>query len=370
MIELITTIGMLSVAIYLLILLYVIIGIIRTKEDLTDEQSFVTVIVAAHNESHNIAACLDSILKQDYPHEKMEIIVVNDRSEDNTGLILNEYEKNNTLIRVLTISEYEPGLSPKKNALTQAIKLATGEIIATTDADCEAPIQWLKRGVSYFTSETGMVVGLAPLKPTSWWLSPYICLDALTADILSYGSFGWGHAVACTGRNFAYRKSVFMEVNGFSGIDHIITGDDDLFLQKVAKKTNWKIQFSSELESSVSSDAPYGWTHFITQRKRHISGAKYFSFPVQLSYTLYFFSKLFIMLTFIVFLTNNIETFIPIMLLLFSYFSTAMFIYVMARKTNQIRLIIYYPLWEIYYLICHIFLGPLGLLGKISWGKR
>ena len=79
MIELITSIGILSVVIYLLILLYLITGIIRTKTELTDEQPFVSVIVAAHNEDKNIAVCLDSLLNQDYPEEKMEIIIVNDR---------------------------------------------------------------------------------------------------------------------------------------------------------------------------------------------------------------------------------------------------------------------------------------------------
>ena len=70
MIELITNIGVLSAVIYLLILLYLIIGIIRTKTKLTNKEPFVSVIVAAHNESLNIAACLDSILNQNYPQDK------------------------------------------------------------------------------------------------------------------------------------------------------------------------------------------------------------------------------------------------------------------------------------------------------------
>ena len=91
MIELFTIIGTLSALIYLCILLYLGVGIIRTKTELTDEQPFVSVIVAAHNEAKNIAVCLDSLLNQDYPEEKMEIISVNDRSEDDTALILEEY---------------------------------------------------------------------------------------------------------------------------------------------------------------------------------------------------------------------------------------------------------------------------------------
>ena len=129
MIELITTIGLLSAVMYLLILLYLIIGIIRTKTELTDEQPFVSVIVAAHNEEQNIKACLDALLNQDYSQEKMEIIVVNDRSEDDTGIILKKYEKNNKLIWVLTISDCVLGLSPKKTHSPMGLILQTVRLL-------------------------------------------------------------------------------------------------------------------------------------------------------------------------------------------------------------------------------------------------
>ena len=94
MIELIIAIGMFSAVTYHLILLYLTIGIVRTKTELTAEQPFVSIIVAAHNEAKNIAVCLDSLLNQDYPEEKMEIIIVDDRSTDDTASIVKEYEQN------------------------------------------------------------------------------------------------------------------------------------------------------------------------------------------------------------------------------------------------------------------------------------
>ena len=140
-------------------------------------------------------------------------------------------------------------------------------------------------------------------------------------------------------------------------------------MQKVARKTNWEIQFLPELDASVPSFSPSGWSHFISQRKRHISGAKYFSLPIQLGYVCYFFSKLLIMAVFIISIVINAGYNLAV-ILLFSYLSTAVLMYVMARKTKQIHLLIFYPVWEIYYLISHIVLGPLGLFGKISWGGR
>ena len=371
MIELITNIGLLLAVMYLLILLYLIIGIIRTKTELTDEQPFVSVIVAAHNEDQNIKACLDALLNQDYSQEKMEIIIVNDRSEDDTGLIVNNYEKNNTLIRVLTISDCILGLSPKKNAITHGINIGNGEIIAVIDADCRAPIQWLKRGVSYFTPETGMVVGLAPLNPTSWWMSPLMSLDAIVGGITAYGSLGWNHAVTCTGRNLFYRKKLFEEIGGFSGIDHILMGDDDLLMMKIRKQTDWKIRFMPDGNSAVLSDAPTGWRQFISQRSRHISASKYFPFSVKAGFGITFISKLFIMLFVVVLLVGNGRSHPNIaLIIILPYLATFLLLIMMSIKVRQTSNILFYPLWEIYYLFNQLMIGPLGFFGQITWGKK
>ena len=204
------------------------------------EEISVSVIIPTYKDWSRLYLCLKALSNQSL-NDTFEILVVNNAPNDITpkDLIIPE--------NCSILSESRPGSYAARN---KALSIAKGNIILTTDADCIPPKNWIKIITSYFTKETGMVVGMAPLKSTYWWLSSFISMDALTADILAYGSLGWGHAVACAGRNFAYRKSVFMEVNGFSGINHIITGDDDLFLQKVAKMTNWKIQFSTNLTKS------------------------------------------------------------------------------------------------------------------------
>ena len=370
MIELISDIGMISAIVYLLLILYIAIGIIRTKPGLTDVQPSVSVVISAHNESQNIGKCLDTILSQNYPPHKLEIIVVNDRSEDNTGIILEKYEKNQSKINLITIKEVNPGISPKKNALTEGVNIATGDIIATTDADCEPPGEWLKTLVSYFTPKTGMVVGLAPLKPTAWILSPFTCIDALFGSLIAYGSLGWNHAVTCTGRNFAYRKQLFQEINGFSGIDQILTGDDDLFMMKVARKTNWRIRFMPDPDSAVLSSAPFGWRHFITQRKRHISASKYFSIPVKIGFSLIYFSKLFMFLFLLLSCIMKLNGIIPLTLILSAYLITFILLIIIGLKTRQCKMLIFYPIWEIYYLLGNLFLAPLGFFSRISWGER
>ena len=128
MIELIIAIGMFSAVTYLLILLYLAIGIIRTKTELTAEQPFVSIIVSAHNESQNIAVCLDSILHQDYPEHKLELIIVNDRSEDDTGMILERYKENYSHIHIININECQEGISLRTKVPTR--------IMLRTDCYC------------------------------------------------------------------------------------------------------------------------------------------------------------------------------------------------------------------------------------------
>ena len=130
---------------------------------------------------------------------------------------------------------------------------------------------------------------------TKWWLSGFLCIDALLADLIAYGSLGWGHAITCTGRNLAYRRSVYNEIDGFSGIDHLMSVDDDVFMQKIAKNTSWKIKFMMTEDSAVQSPSSENWAHFISQRKRYISSAKSFPFLVQLGYSLFYSSKFFIL---------------------------------------------------------------------------
>ena len=181
---------------------------------------------------------------------------------------------------------------------------------------------------------------------------------------------GWGHAVTCTGRNLAYRRSVYDEIDGFSGIDHLMSVDDDVFMQKIAKNTSWKIKFMMTEDSAVQSPSSENWAHFISQRKRYISSAKSFPFLVQLGYSLFYSSKFFILFSFIGALFTNISFNISLILQLSTFVYTLLLLYCIAMKTRQISLLILYPLWELYYILSYLFIGPLGLFGHVNWDSR
>ena len=147
-------------------------------------------------------------------------------------------------------------------------------------------------------------------------MSPLMCIDAIAGGITAYGSLGWNHAATCTGRNLFYRKKLFEKIRGFSGINHIQMGDDDLLMMKIRKQTDWKIRFMPDVNSAVLSDAPTGWRQFISQRSRHISASKYFPLSVKVGFGITFISKLFIMLFVFVLLLGNGTSYLNIALII------------------------------------------------------
>ncbi len=129
MVEVIMYIGTFASVVYLLILIYLMIGIMRTRVELVDVEPFISIIVAAHNEGENIQNCLDSLLKLDYPDEKIEIIIVNDRSEDDTGIILDGYNKKCNYLNIIEIkNENDRKIDKKINALRTGINKSKGEL--------------------------------------------------------------------------------------------------------------------------------------------------------------------------------------------------------------------------------------------------
>ncbi len=215
-----------------------------------------SVIIPARDEENTIGDTLDYLLNQDYPQSRLQIIVVNDRSADTTAEIVNKYSNEHQHIELINLTECPPSMSPKKHALTRGIERATGEIIMTTAADCRFHPRWLTMMVGHFAPDVGIVAGLTrfhlnkdklPLWQNMQWL------DFISHSLVSAGAIGSGMTFNCNGSNLAYRRKVFDEVHGFSGIDRIVSGDDEFFAQKVNQDTRWKIRFAHEPPTIVLS---------------------------------------------------------------------------------------------------------------------
>ncbi len=268
---------------YAAVILWLVRGLTRLRPGTASDEPSVSVVVAARNEEAVITRCLDALTSQNYPLEKTEIIVVDDRSTDATGGIIDAYTQRNARIRRVNVTDTASDIAPKKRALTLGIAASTGGIILTTDADCTPQPGWIRALVRHFEPDVGLVAGYSPLdSSTSPTLPGHLAeLDGLALAGVAAGSFGAGLPLTCTGRNLAYRKHLFDEVGGFTSIERFVSGDDDLFLHKVQSGTGWKMRYAIEPEASVPTNPPRTLMDFVHQRTRHAS--KGFHYPVWLT---------------------------------------------------------------------------------------
>ncbi len=120
----------------------------------------VSILVAARNEAAKLPAALTSLLVQDYPN--YEVIMVNDRSQDETPRILDRFDQVHEHLKVTHLSELPPGWLGKPHALTQAYRQATGQWLLFTDADVHFGPDLLKRSLSLALAEGWDHVTLLP----------------------------------------------------------------------------------------------------------------------------------------------------------------------------------------------------------------
>jgi cellulose synthase/poly-beta-1,6-N-acetylglucosamine synthase-like glycosyltransferase len=235
----------------------------------------VSVIICARNEGENLKQFLPSILEQDYPD--YEVIVVNDCSEDNSYLILGNYLLQYPHLKISTVNKDPKFTHNKKFAQFIGIKAARNEILLFTDADCQPESdQWLGNMTSHFSEKTDFVLGYGGYMKKKGLLNKYIRYDSFTIAIQYLGMAIRRVPYMGVGRNLAYRRSVFFENNGYGAHNHLISGDDDLFVNSNARGSNTTVEFRQE--SHTRSVPSAGLKEWVIQKKRHLTTAPYYRF--------------------------------------------------------------------------------------------
>lgn len=201
----------------------------------------VSVIVSARNEEKNMSLCIESLLKIEYPREKLEIILINDRSTDKTGEVIKSYSQKYPEIIYLETEKSSSRLKGKTGALYQAIKKSKGEIIFTTDADCEVKPTWVKEMVGYYDDRTGVVNSYTIVKPENIY-SGFQSFDWLYLLTIASGADGINNQLSCVGNNMSYRRKAYEDVGGYEKVKFSVT-EDFMLLKTIRDATKWKVKF-------------------------------------------------------------------------------------------------------------------------------
>jgi cellulose synthase/poly-beta-1,6-N-acetylglucosamine synthase-like glycosyltransferase len=230
-----------------------------------------SVIVAARNEEANVESCIKSLLSQTLPVDRYEIIIVNDRSTDRTADLARSFCARHRNISVVTIEETPPGVVPKKYAVMTGIRHARHQIMVLTDADCLVPPTWLESIDRCFDETTGMVQGITVYARPAGMSALFFGLQAL--DFLSHGvvaaaAVGAGLPLNANANNLAFRKDAYDAVGGYARIDNIVSGDDDLLLQRFHKSGKWRIRYMIDPAGAVTTQPTPTIRGILEQRKR------------------------------------------------------------------------------------------------------
>ncbi len=351
---------------YAALILFFWLGLLFTSRKQNSQLNSISIIVAARDEAANLPNLLPLLIEQNYPDEFYEIIIADDRSQDDTSDIVQRFKNKFGNLKLIRIDEENPQLVGKKGAVTAAVKLAQNDILAFTDADCLPTLNWLREINAHFTEDTDFIAGYSIILHPNGFFNFLKNLErsAFFAVIASAFTFNWG--ISVTAGNMAYRRRLFSQIKGFAGIGHIRSGDDDLLLHKIRKLIrNFCFMFSQD--SIVLSKGCQSAVHQINQETRRGSKWRYYPLDVKLitsivmlfylSYIILFFGCLTSSYCWILFLRITLFKIIPEFLLIFT------FLY----KIKKMKFLSIFPIAELLYIPYFIFFGIKGTIGKYKW---
>lgn len=249
-------------AISIALLIYGFIRIKKTQNENLKPQTSFTIIVPFRNEAENLPNLIQSFSNLNYPTDLFEVILVDDNSKE-------KFHISHFTINVSQIDNIRVSNSPKKDAISTAMKHVKTNWVITTDADCLVPENWLLMFDNYIQkNNVSMLAGAVSYECENSFLHHFQQLDLTSLQGATIGSFGLKKAFMCNGANFAYTKSLFEKLNGFDGNNKIVSGDDVFLLQKAADLFPDEVHYLKAEEAIVITNPTENWKSLFYQRVR------------------------------------------------------------------------------------------------------
>lgn len=230
----------------------------------------VSVVVSARNEARDLPRCIASLLALDYPATLLQIVLVDDHSDDATGAIVDAAAAQHPRVLALHAAALPPnGLEAKARGVAHGFARATGEWVFITDADAAVHPQWIRHLLGRATPDTGMVGGALAVE-ASGAVGILECVSWAYVQLFSLGLAGWGMPFACLGPNMAIRRSVYEETGGLERATFRVA--EDLALFAMVARRQMRAQSYADPETTVTLRPVPSMRHLVSQQRRWLAG--------------------------------------------------------------------------------------------------
>lgn len=326
----------------------------------------ISVVVCAKNEEENVANFIPLLAEQDYPD--FEIVLIDDASSDDTLAIFEDFEKQYPNIRLVKVQNNEAFWGNKKYALTLGIKATRKEHLLFIDADCYPTSKnWITAMSSQFTMKKTIVLGYGKYeKIANSFLNKLIRFETLLTAIQYFSWAKIGHPYMGVGRNLAYKKEEFFNVNGFIEHIQIRSGDDDLFVNQAANSQNTTIAYTPE--SFTCSKPKTTFKDWFIQKRRHVTTANYYKPYDKLQLGAFYCSQLLFILLSVLLLAFQYQWILVLSLIALRYLVAWIIVGFSATKLKENDLKLWFPAVEIVLIFTQINIFITNIFSKpVHW---
>jgi glycosyltransferase involved in cell wall biosynthesis len=336
------------------------------EQKIVPKKISISVIVCAKNEEENVAKFIPLLAEQNYPD--FEIILIDDASSDNTLEIFENFEKQYSNISLVKVKNNEAFWGNKKYALTLGIKAAKKDYLLFTDADCYPNSkEWITAMSSQFTMQKTIVLGYGGHEKTAnSFLNKLIRFETLLTAIQYFSWAKVGLPYMGVGRNLAYKKEEFFNVNGFISHIQIRSGDDDLFINEAAVGKNTVINYTPE--SFTYSKPKTTFKDWITQKRRHVATANHYKNFDKLQLGTFYSSQLLFILLPVVLLSFQFQWILVLCLIATRYMCAWIVVGFSAGKLKENDLKYWFPIVELVLIFTQINIFISNIFSKpVHW---
>ena len=365
-------------SIYFFFLFICIYGLFAVKINIRkDNYTFspnTSVILCVRNGEKSLPYILNDLSNQIYKG-KIEFIIVDDQSDDNTHSIIDNYCNIDERFKYISSNMGSKNLNYKKRAIDAGISVSKYDYLLFTDVDCRMNKYWITSMMNnYKNPNVNFIIGPSIVDNRKLNLvSKFQSIDffMLILSSLSTAQLNW--PLASTGQNQSYKKSVFNEIGGFNRISHLLQGDDTIFLQLCNKNTILNAKFSTDINSFVHSKEITSIKEFLLQRIRWAADGKII-WKYNIIFYLILLSTLCSNIIFFIYpiILLKSKYFLILSILLIVKFFLELFFYLLGRYKLNLKLDIqYFLFWFIINIPYVLIAGIMSFfISNFKWRNR